>query len=377
MITIILPNATEAKTTPVKINSQLSTIEAQKKKAKQDQAQTLQKLSSIKQEKDTAIQEANQLQSELDASSAQLTKLETQLSLLEDELQNTSDSLQDTEKRVSVRKTALNAVLRSMYQNDTGSYLQVLLGSTSFSDFFERMNDLTAIGNKQKELLSANEKDQKNIEQDQQTKQKEVDQKNTLIAKAEETKDTLIPKEKKKEVMIASLNSQVQDLEELNAEQEKEMMHFAEQESKLISQSKQAALTYTGGKIAWPFAKNYPITSPFGDRIDPINGSKAFHPGIDIGAPKGTDILAAEDGVVIVAQWYGGYGNCVIIDHGKGLKTLYGHMLNDTMMVKKGDTVKRGQKIGEVGMTGRATGYHLHFGVYEKDQAVPPFSLLQ
>jgi murein DD-endopeptidase MepM/ murein hydrolase activator NlpD len=172
------------------------------------------------------------------------------------------------------------------------------------------------------------------------------------------------------------LNSQEQDLDEQNAEQEKEMMQFAAQESKLIGQSKKVSLTYQGGKLAWPFTKNYPITSPFGERVDPINGSKAFHPGIDIGATKGTDILAVEDGVVTVAQWYGGYGNCVIIDHGHGIMTLYGHMLNDSIVVKKGDTVKRGQKIGEVGMTGRSTGYHLHFGVYVNSEAVNPFTYL-
>lgn len=129
-----------------------------------------------------------------------------------------------------------------------------------------------------------------------------------------------------------------------------------------------------GNFLSWPFSRNYIITSPFGWRKDPFTGQSAFHAGIDIGAPKNTSIRAVADGVVLVAGRYGGYGNCVIINNGHSIHTLYGHMTS--VAVKVGEQVKRGQVIGHVGMTGRATGPHLHFGVYWHGRAVDPWQLL-
>jgi murein DD-endopeptidase MepM/ murein hydrolase activator NlpD len=94
-------------------------------------------------------------------------------------------------------------------------------------------------------------------------------------------------------------------------------------------------------------------------------------------APRGTPIYAAESGVVIVNQWMGGYGNCIIIDHGGGLWTLYGHLLDGSSVVEKGETVKRGQKIASVGMTGTATGYHLHFEVRKNEKPVNPLPYIR
>lgn len=93
-------------------------------------------------------------------------------------------------------------------------------------------------------------------------------------------------------------------------------------------------------------------------------------------APQGTDIHAAEDGVVIVAEWWSGYGNTVVIDHGDGLWTLYGHIRNGGTVVHTGQTVKRGQKIAEVGSTGNSTGPHCHFEVRENNKPVNPMNYL-
>ncbi len=112
------------------------------------------------------------------------------------------------------------------------------------------------------------------------------------------------------------------------------------------------------------------ITSYFGARSDPFTGAAAILGAIDIYAPKGTDIYAAASGTVILAQSYSTYGNCVIIDHGNGLFTLYAHA--SKINVSVGDTVTQGQVIAQVGMTGRATGYHLHFEVRVGSTRVDP-----
>lgn len=112
------------------------------------------------------------------------------------------------------------------------------------------------------------------------------------------------------------------------------------------------------------------LASGYQYRRDPITGARQFHSGIDVAAPRGTPILAAADGVVEEARRKGGYGNCVVIDHGNGLKTLYAHM--SRMHVKEGDAVGRADQIGEVGSTGRSVGPHLHFEIHENGTKVNP-----
>jgi murein DD-endopeptidase MepM/ murein hydrolase activator NlpD len=117
-------------------------------------------------------------------------------------------------------------------------------------------------------------------------------------------------------------------------------------------------------KVMLPTAQPVPgshLGSPFGFRIDPITGRSALHTGLDFQADPGTPILAAAGGVVVVQEYHGAYGNMVEIDHGNGLITRYAHA--SATFVKKGDLVKRGQKIAAVGSTGRSTGPHLHFEV--------------
>ncbi len=123
----------------------------------------------------------------------------------------------------------------------------------------------------------------------------------------------------------------------------------------------------------WP-CSGY-VASGFGWRRDPvIPGRYEFHEGIDIAAPYGTPVYAAASGKVIAAWWNGGYGRTVIIDHGNGLRTVYAHLLK--IDVKVGQVVKKGQKIGEVGSTGRSTGPHLHFEVRVWGVPVDPMRYL-
>jgi murein DD-endopeptidase MepM/ murein hydrolase activator NlpD len=119
------------------------------------------------------------------------------------------------------------------------------------------------------------------------------------------------------------------------------------------------------GRLQWPMESPYVITSPFGWRRDPFTGAQAWHGGLDIapyyGAPN--YILAAEAGRVILAGWNGGYGNCIMIDHGNNVVTAYGHM--SSLLVKTGDWVSRGKRIARAGTTGNSTGVHLHFEVWD------------
>jgi murein DD-endopeptidase MepM/ murein hydrolase activator NlpD len=118
----------------------------------------------------------------------------------------------------------------------------------------------------------------------------------------------------------------------------------------------------------WP-VRGY-LSSGFGNRIDPFTGAKDFHPGIDVSAPRGTKVVAPADGVVVTAGRRGGYGNAIVIDHGYGIITRYGHL--EAFNVRPGQRVRRGDVIGFVGSTGRSNAPHLHYEVWVNDKTQNP-----
>ncbi|MGB9822403.1 M23 family metallopeptidase [Thermodesulfovibrio sp.] len=116
------------------------------------------------------------------------------------------------------------------------------------------------------------------------------------------------------------------------------------------------------------------ITSSFGLRIDPIDGKLRHHNGIDIAVPEGTPVKPVLSGKVVYSGWRGGYGNCVIVDHGNGIQTVYAH--NSKNLVKTGDTVTPQSVVALSGSTGRTTGPHLHFEVRKDGKAMNPVALI-
>jgi len=151
---------------------------------------------------------------------------------------------------------------------------------------------------------------------------------------------------------LEEVQATLNDLEQLTGERADLLTVM---ESRLIDQRLKKMMVPTQNPV------NAPVGSRFGWRIDPFNGRKALHTGLDFEATAGTPIMAAAGGVVITAEPHPEYGNMVEIDHGNGLVTRYGH--TSKILVKKGDLIKRGQPIALVGTTGRSTGPHLHFEV--------------
>jgi murein DD-endopeptidase MepM/ murein hydrolase activator NlpD len=122
----------------------------------------------------------------------------------------------------------------------------------------------------------------------------------------------------------------------------------------------------------WPV--NGRINSSFGRRSDPFSGEGAYHPGVDLEAPMGTPVRCAADGVVRIAEWQGAYGRAVVIDHGGGVQTLYGHLSRFSVLA--GQPIRRGEVIGYSGNTGRASGAHLHYEVRVGGTPVNPYHYL-
>ena len=116
------------------------------------------------------------------------------------------------------------------------------------------------------------------------------------------------------------------------------------------------------------------LSSAFGRRVDPVNGGADFHPGLDISAQYGTPVKATADGAIDIAGWAGDYGNMVLLKHGYGMSTRYGHL--SRIVVSQGQTVHRGQVIGYVGATGRTTGAHLHYEILLNGARINPLTML-
>lgn len=150
----------------------------------------------------------------------------------------------------------------------------------------------------------------------------------------------------------------------LRQEAEARLQSFREVQAKIEEERRVFRCTPN----VWP-ASGY-LTSHFGIRLSPFSGVEESHKGMDIAAPAGTPIRATADGIVQLAGWAGGYGKVVVLDHGYGYSTRYGH--NRQVMVKRGDRVKRGQIIALMGQTGSATGPHCHYEVWHRGRAVNP-----
>ena len=166
---------------------------------------------------------------------------------------------------------------------------------------------------------------------------------------------------------LEELQATLNDLEQLTGERTDLLTVM---ESRLFDQRVKKMMVPT----QHPLTSGQP-GSNFGWRIDPFTGRSALHTGLDFQADTGTPILAAAGGVVIAQEYHSAYGNLVEIDHGNDLVTRYAHA--SKVHVKKGDIVKRGQRIADVGSTGRSTGPHLHFEVWKGETAVDPAALLE
>ena len=275
--------------------------------------------------------------------------------------------------------------LSDIYQHGDMGYVDVLLSARSFTDFVERWEDLRLLILANQRAIRQRrdaEREVSKIEIQLQSAQVQLEQQAQAQQRAKNQLATLAD-ERSQLVTLADeqrrhVASQVAEMENLSAAEEAQLEALIvarqrELEAERVARMRASGITGTpvaegGGSMSWPVSGT--ITSPFGWRHSPFGGGLDFHPGLDIGAPMGTTITAAAGGTVISAGWYGGYGNYILIDHGGGVATGYGHC--SRIFVAAGQTVQRGQAIGAVGSTGASTGPHLHFEVRVNGKPVDP-----
>jgi len=281
--------------------------------------------------------------------------------------------LKACQERLTKHDAAVCARLRAMYEIGEPSYLEVLLDATTFSDFVERADYMKRIAQQDSNLLIEYVNDKKQAEALRnrllEEEAREAEQARALYRKKAEYEAQQTAAER----LLRQANSERAAAEQQLAELEQASNEIADMLRRVQSGAEGTSARYSGTWSGWgsaPITSGLNITSGFGYRIHPITGQYKLHTGVDMACGYGTPIHAAAAGLVVHAGWYGAYGNAVIIDHGSGMATLYGHC--SSVAVGAGQTVAAGQVIGYVGSTGYSTGPHLHYEVRQNGTPIAP-----
>ena len=333
------------------------------KKLQQDRKAVDGKINLIRQQQAQKERQKKSLSEQVEELEIAMYEVEQELEIIEEELSEVEGRAAITQREydravdeAAKQKELLNKRVRVMYQTGPMGYLSVLLDSSSFGDFVSRMDLLSKVINHDVTILQEREVYRKAVEDKKKQLEKELEEKERLRAvvleKVEEAE--FVRKERQ-----ATLENVFKDLKELEKLEDK-LLEESARLARLIM-ANQSGGDYIGGEMTWPAPGYTGLSSQYGLRFHPILKVNRMHAGIDINVPMGKDIVAANDGKVILSGVNGGYGNCIIIDHGGKISTLYGH--NSKLLVKVGDTVTRGQVIAKCGSTGLSTGPHLHFEV--------------
>lgn len=372
------------------LQSQLSDVQTQMDQQAQKKSEAEAIIGSV-------FEKLRVTQEHLDAALKDFKAVSDQLTQTEKQITVTQSELDKAQKHLAQRQGVLSTRIRDIYMHGQLNYLDVVIGAKDFNDFSNRVELLKRIVDSDMDLIGSIKTERDKINEQkavlEQERQKQVELKAESAKKKEEV-------EKRKAEQQAILNKAEND--KSTAEQAYNELQASSQEIGNMLRARAAARAAAAapapsadsssggssdggggggyalqpvsgsGAMMWPV--NGVITSPFGYRNHPIFGRSILHSGIDIGVDYGTPVQAADGGVVVEAGWIGGYGYAVVIDHGNGLSTLYGH--NSSLNVSSGQSVSKGQVIAYAGSTGNSTGPHVHFEVRANGDPVDPSAYL-
>jgi len=338
------------------------------------------KRSTVNEQRDRLQHQENSAQTKLGGIQTNIKATSEQISVNEKKLQDASQnlnklqsSLASVEAGYQQKQFATIARLKFLQRQQHIQGGAILLQSHNLNEFLDRRYQLQRVYQGDRQTLAALKVQSNKIE----TRRRAVStQKNTVALLTQQLLAQKSEFQAEADTQKTNIDRLKQDRGALEAAED-QLSRDSENIAALIQErlaeqarSNIAAVLPSTGLMGYPC--NGPITSPFGDRMHPILGYVRFHAGLDFGADYGSPIFAAKVGTVILAGWYGGYGQAVLIDHGGGVTTLYGH--TSDLYVSEGDTVQRGQAIATIGSSGLSTGPHLHFEVRVSGEPVNPLS---
>ena len=335
-----------------------------------------QKLLEAKQKEQESLNKLVVITHQLKQTQQELSAAKTRIVVNESKLKQLSTDIKQTETELSEKAKTLHSKVREIYKGSNVNYLELVLSSKSMGDFLSRSfyfgrvleqdsNLITQIntewkGQLQKKVVL------KNVTQTiRQSAQEIQDKQESISTLAEEEKkvyDSLKQRREEYEKQVAELEESSKQLEKLITQ-------------KIAERAKSGIAAPVGtGRFNWPLGGR--ITSVFGYRKSPFaRGRASFHTGVDIAAPYGTQVQASDGGEVIFTGWWDGYGKAVVLDHGKGFSTVYGHL--SRIFVQVGQKIAQGQVIAAEGSTGYSTGPHCHFEIRINGKPVDPMPYLR
>ena len=329
--------------------------------------------SDLQNQLNAANGQLNEVQSNLSENLQQVEKLDSRIETAEQELAEQESKITELKESIEQIETQLNSVTEkydkqvelfkkrmvAIYMAGDTQYLDVLLKSSSLSDFISSYYLISQLTEIDENLLNDLETKKKTMDLSRQKLENEKKELATIVENQTRTTRTLQNTKKMRENFIDKLSD---DEKNLQAKIDEINKQYEEVNQQILALAQNGIDTaYIGGELAWPVPGYTRITSKYAMRVHPITGQYKLHTGVDIGAPLGANFVAANDGVVVKAGPNVAYGNMVIIDHGGGISTLYAH--GSEILVEVGQTVKRNQAVLKVGSTGYSTGPHAHFEV--------------
>lgn len=329
-------------------------------------------LASIKGKKEAALEQKAIVDEQVMALDKEAELLDDMVDTLKKELNDSKEALADAQGDLEENTELAGARIRAMYELGTTSYLSIILGSESLHDFISRVEIVRQMAEYDQKVIDQLKETKETIERETKAIQEKKDAQEKALNALEDNISALKKKQSESDSLIEGFNKKTaENIKAIEAAERAEAELQAEIRQALANSSNE---NFVGGQFLWPIPGYYTVTSPFGYRTHPTTGVYKLHTGVDIAGSKisGKPILAANSGKVIKAGYNRGYGNYVVIDHGGGFSTLYGHA--SKLAVSAGQSVTRGDTIAYVGTSGYSTGYHLHFEIIENGEYKNPLS---
>ena len=358
----IVPAYTADAATYAELQAKRKSLAASTSNAKKEIEKLKDKQLSLEDEMSVLDEGLTSMQEELNAANADLDFLTARLTEAQAELDEASAQREAQFELLGDR-------MKFLQEKGSTGYLEILLESESFSDLFLRMQYVNDIMSYDKDILDELQEIQDTIQARTDEIAENHAEQEAVVAIQQEKVDEMNAVVAQKKALWASYESDLAKYEKLVKANEANDAAILRQ----MNASASRTTVYTGnGKFTWPLPASSRISSEYGYRTSPISGKREFHNGLDIPAPYGSAIVATEAGTVTYSGWMNGYGYTIIIDHGSGITSLYGH--NSSLVAKKGQKVSRGQTIAKCGSTGWSTGNHCHFTISKGGSAVNPHS---
>lgn len=355
-----LPHIEAEAKTLTELQNERAQLSKQTKEAQQKLKEAQQKQANVEAEITAMDDVINAAQKELDSAQADLDDVTARL-------EASQKALEEANIKREQQFVTFSGRMRFFYENSRLSYLDILLQSEGFSDMLRRLQYIDDIMSYDQNLLTELTATQNEIKTRTEEIKVEKEQSEYLLGVAQEKMDSLDAIVAEKRRLVESYAQDEAKYNQLISSNEKASQEAQAMINKILAEQTPptTSYVYTGGQLNWPVpsraASSSSLSSGYVSRNRPIGRGSEFHTGYDIPASYGSAVVAAEAGTVIYAGWMSGYGNTIMINHGNGLVTLYGH--NSSLTVSKGDTVSRGQQVAKIGSTGNSTGNHCHFEV--------------